>query len=150
MEISELDLLRVDLESDRVERKERISRNRDRVAQAICAFANDLPNHRAPGVVFVGIRDDGSCADLHVDDDLLLQLAAIRDDGNIQPLPDMTMQRTLPDYPLVALQQLVRNAVMHRAYEITNAPVRVTWFRDRVEIQSPGGAVRACGSRKLR
>jgi ATP-dependent DNA helicase RecG len=33
----------------------------------------------------------------------------------------------------------VRNAVMHRTYESTNAPVRVTWFDDRVEVQSPGG-----------
>lgn len=44
-----------------------------------------------------------------------------------------------PDYPLVALQQLARNAVMHRTYEHTNAPVRITWFSDRIEIQNPGG-----------
>ncbi len=42
-------------------------------------------------------------------------------------------------YPLVALQQILRNAIMHRSYENTNAPVRITWFNDRVEIQSPGG-----------
>jgi ATP-dependent DNA helicase RecG len=48
-------------------------------------------------------------------------------------------QRT-SDYPLVALQQLVRNAVMHRTYEQTNAPVRVVWFDDRIEIGNPGGA----------
>jgi ATP-dependent DNA helicase RecG len=29
---------------------------------------------------------------------------------------------------------------MHRAYENTHAPVRISWFRDRIEIQSPGGA----------
>jgi ATP-dependent DNA helicase RecG len=28
---------------------------------------------------------------------------------------------------------------MHRTYEGTNAPVRVTWFSDRIEILSPGG-----------
>ncbi|GBE11364.1 divergent AAA domain protein [bacterium BMS3Bbin12] len=44
-----------------------------------------------------------------------------------------------PDYPLVALQQLARNAVMHRVYEGTNAPVRVYWYADRIEIQNPGG-----------
>lgn len=43
------------------------------------------------------------------------------------------------DYPLPALQQLVRNAVMHRAYEATNSPVRVYWYDDRIEITSPGG-----------
>ncbi len=44
-----------------------------------------------------------------------------------------------PDYPLAALQQLARNAVMHRAYESTNAPTRITWFTDRIEISNPGG-----------
>jgi ATP-dependent DNA helicase RecG len=43
------------------------------------------------------------------------------------------------NYPLAALQQLVRNAVMHRTYESTNAPIRLTWFNDRIEIVSPGG-----------
>lgn len=42
-------------------------------------------------------------------------------------------------YPLVALQQLARNAVMHRTYENTNTPVRVYWFDDRIEISNPGG-----------
>jgi ATP-dependent DNA helicase RecG len=42
-------------------------------------------------------------------------------------------------YPLSALQQLARNAVMHRTYEGTNAPVRVYWFEDRIEITNPGG-----------
>ena len=44
-----------------------------------------------------------------------------------------------PDYPLVALQQLARNAVMHRSYDGTNAPVRLHWYSDRVEVISPGG-----------
>lgn len=42
-------------------------------------------------------------------------------------------------YPLDALRQLVRNALMHRSYEATNAPVRVYWFDDRIEIHNPGG-----------
>ena len=42
-------------------------------------------------------------------------------------------------YPLAALQQLTRNAVMHRTYEGTAAPVRVYWFDNRIEIASPGG-----------
>jgi ATP-dependent DNA helicase RecG len=43
------------------------------------------------------------------------------------------------DYPVDALRQLIRNALMHRAYEGTNSPVRITWYSDRVEITSPGG-----------
>jgi ATP-dependent DNA helicase RecG len=322
---SELEALLADIESDRVERKEALS-SPDRVREAICAFANDLPDSRRPGVVFIGARDDGSCAGPQVTDDLLRNLASLRDDGNILPLPSLIVQkRTVagcelavvivqpsdappvrcrgrawvrvgprravatpeeerrlaekrrtrdlpfdlqpvraaslgdldldwfvreylpscvpsdvldanersahqqltslrfadlppdpvptvlgvlmagmeptqfvpgayvqflrldgpelsspikhqreiggrivdqlrrldelleanisvatsivgapvevqrPDYPLDALQQLVRNAVMHRAYDGTNAPVRVTWFADRIEIQNPGG-----------
>ena len=28
---------------------------------------------------------------------------------------------------------------MHRDYQTSNAPTRLTWFNDRVEIQNPGG-----------
>jgi ATP-dependent DNA helicase RecG len=49
-----------------------------------------------------------------------------------------TEERT-PSVPFEALQQLFRNAVLHRTYESSNAPVRVSWFEDRVEIHSPGG-----------
>lgn len=41
-------------------------------------------------------------------------------------------------YPITALQQIIRNAVMHRDYEIS-APIRVTWFDDRIQIDNPGG-----------
>jgi ATP-dependent DNA helicase RecG len=44
-----------------------------------------------------------------------------------------------PDYPRDALQQLLRNAVMHRNYETSHAPVQWYWFADRIEIHSPGG-----------
>ena len=42
-------------------------------------------------------------------------------------------------YPPVAIRQIVYNAVLHRTYESTNAPVRIYWFNDRLEIISPGG-----------
>jgi len=325
MKDEELEPLLVDLESDRVERKASLS-DTGKIRQAICAFANDMPNHGKPGVVFIGAGDDASCANLPITDRLLLTLADMRSDGNILPLPSMTVQkRTIrgcemavvivqpcdappvryngriwirvgprratasaeeerrlnekrrsrdlpfdmhvvgaasvddlnddlfrrdyltaavsadvldqnernveqqlasmrfvsvdqphvptvvgllaigkspadylpgayvqflridgtdlaapvsdqkelhgpmpdllrhleevfkanirmpadlqsasreirqPDYPLVALQQLARNAVLHRDYQTTNAPVRVTWFSDRIEIQNPGG-----------
>jgi ATP-dependent DNA helicase RecG len=325
MDDHELQALLIDLESDRVERKASIS-DPDKIRQAICAFANDLPAHRLPGVLFIGVNDDASCAHLAITDQLLLTLASMRADGNITPFPSIIVQkrallgcelavvivqpseappvryhgrawvrigprraiatpeeerrlaekrrsrdlpfdvqpvaparledldaelfrreylpsaladdileqnqrpleqqlaslrfataespsiptvlgilvlgndprqfvpgayiqflrldgadltdpikdqkeiagplsdqlrlldevfeahiavatdvtaRTVevqhPDYPIVALQQLARNAVLHRTYEGTNAPVRITWFNDRVEIQNPGG-----------
>ena len=54
-------------------------------------------------------------------------------------ITSMPTEMRFPDYPLVALQQIVRNAVMHRNYDGTNAPIRMTWFSDRIEIQNPGG-----------
>ncbi len=321
----ELEELLFDLESDRVERKASIS-DMKKIRQAVCAFANDLPNHRLPGVIVIGATDDGGCAGLTITDELLLTLSDMRSDGNILPMPLLTVQKrtlrgcelaivitepsdltpiryqgriwirvgprraiasaeeerrlnekrrsrdlpfdlhpissasiqdldldlfqrsylaaaispdvldqnkrtieqqlaslrfttpdvpplptvsgllavgksprdfipgayiqflriegadlaapiadqkpivgplpqmlreldeifranirvatdiqsestelTRPDYPLVALQQFARNAVMHRNYETSNAPVRITWFSDRVEIQNPGG-----------
>ena len=61
---------------------------------------------------------------------------------NIRTGADLTVglrEIRRPDYPLVALQQLALNAVMHRSYEGTSAPVRVYWYADRIEIHSPGG-----------
>jgi ATP-dependent DNA helicase RecG len=52
---------------------------------------------------------------------------------------DRTTEELREAYPLNALRQLVRNAYMHRSYEATNAPVRVYWFDDRIEIHNPGG-----------
>lgn len=325
MEEQELSPLFSDLESDRVERKSSAS-DRDKLREAICAFANDLPNHRKQGVIFIGVKDDGTCAQLKITDELLRKIADIKTEGLILPVPSLSVckisingceliavivtpsdsppvrfkgrvyirigprrgiatadeerqlterrrGRTLPfdlspidvatlddldmemfkrnylptavssdilaqnqrsteeqlrstrfatidsfskptvtgmlvigkdvrrflpcayiqflridgmrltdpikdqkeldgplpellrmvdetfqahistssefstgtlevkkpDYPIVALQQLARNAVMHRVYEGTNAPVRINWFNDRIEIQNPGG-----------
>jgi ATP-dependent DNA helicase RecG len=46
-------------------------------------------------------------------------------------------ERTVEAYPRIAVRELLMNAVMHRDYAAT-APMRVTWFDDRLEIQSPG------------
>lgn len=92
MDDRELEELLQDIESDRAERKESIS-DKDRIGQAICAFANDLPNHGLPGVVFVGARDNGACANLDITDRLLQTLGAMRSDGNILPLPTITVQK---------------------------------------------------------
>lgn len=92
MDDNELEILLNDLESDRVERKASLA-DRDRICEAICAFANDLPGHDQPGVLFVGVHDDGVCANLSITDDLLLNLSHVRSDGNILPFPTMTVQK---------------------------------------------------------
>jgi ATP-dependent DNA helicase RecG len=89
---SELEGLLRDPECDRVERKASLS-DRERIREAICAFANDLPNHGKPGVIFVGVHDNGECAGLPISDQLLRTLADMRSDGNILPFPTMTVQK---------------------------------------------------------
>ena len=46
-----------------------------------------------------------------------------------------------PDYPIEALREIVFNAIMHRAYPVTNEPARFYWYSDRIEIRNPGGLV---------
>ncbi|MGH9660820.1 MAG: ATP-binding protein [Bryobacteraceae bacterium] len=89
---TELESLLADLESDRTERKAGLS-DRGKIREAICAFANDLPNYQAPGVLFVGANDDGSPSGLAITDELMRSLADMRSDGNIVPFPSLTVQK---------------------------------------------------------
>ncbi|MBI5243373.1 MAG: putative DNA binding domain-containing protein [Elusimicrobia bacterium] len=92
MDDIELEKLLKDIESDRVERKESIS-DGDKIRQAICAFANDLPGYGKEGVLFIGADDQGRTTGLEISDQLLQILASMRSDGNILPIPTMTVQK---------------------------------------------------------
>ncbi|MDQ1304834.1 MAG: ATP-dependent helicase RecG [Actinomycetota bacterium] len=52
---------------------------------------------------------------------------------------DALTERTAENYPMPALREAVFNAVVHRVYDGSNAPVRILWFDDRVEVTNPGG-----------
>ena len=65
----------------------------DKLREAICAFANDLPGHKQPGVLFVGLEDDGRCANLSIDDALLQKLGGLRSEGKILPFPSMEVAK---------------------------------------------------------
>ena len=83
-----------DGEADRVEFKESLSGSAaERIREAICALANDLPRHEKPGFVFVGVRDDKTIAGLSVTDQLLQQLADMKTDGNIVPPPSLNVEK---------------------------------------------------------
>ena len=91
-------------ESDRVEFTESAG-DLDKIREAICAFANDLPDHRQPGFVFVGVKDDGDCTGLSIDGELLWELGGLRDDGNVLPFPSIAVdRRTLNDCEVAAIQ----------------------------------------------
>lgn len=91
---NELKALLDDLESDRAERKEAWAGDvPEKGCQAICAFANDLPNHEKPGVLFVGVDDNGRPKNAAITEQLLTTLADTRANGNILPPPTITVEK---------------------------------------------------------
>jgi len=108
--VEHLERLMGDLESDRVERKASLS-HPERIRQAVCACANDLPGHGAPGYVFVGVDDTGRPTSLAITDQLMLSLADMRSDGNILPLPSLTVEKiTLQGVPVAVMEVYPSNA----------------------------------------
>ena len=94
---TELEALLSDLESDLAERKSSAG-DRSAIRRTICAYANDLPGHRRPGVIFVGARNDGRLRKpcgyrSAVTDQLMATLAQMRSDGNILPPPTMYVEK---------------------------------------------------------
>ncbi len=90
----EITRLMNDLESDLVERKQSFRGDTPKKArQAVCAFANDLPNHNLPGVLFIGVDDGGNLSHEPITDGLLLSLADMKTDGNTLPLPVMSVEK---------------------------------------------------------
>lgn len=92
----ELEILLNDTESDRVERKESFKGDVPKKSrQAVCAFANDLPGYNEPGVLFIGAKDNGEPSELIISDQLLLSLADMKTDGNILPLPVLSVEKRI-------------------------------------------------------
>jgi ATP-dependent DNA helicase RecG len=105
---------------------------------------NWLPGAYVQFVRYAGIEVTDTVRDQKEIDGSLSEMLRRLDEvleANIARRTDLATGSTKvqPDYPLLALQELARNAVIHRAYDGTNAPVRLTWFDDLVEITSPGG-----------
>jgi hypothetical protein len=46
---------------------------------------------------------------------------------------------TEPEYPELAWDEALVNAILHRSYSMENSPIQVRMFDDRLEIESPGG-----------
>ena len=96
MNLEDADLLALlrEGESDHVEFKESLAGSAPTaIREAICAFANDLPGHSKPGVIFVGVRDNGTITGLPITNPLLRQLVDMKDDGNIVPPTSMTVEK---------------------------------------------------------
>ena len=101
---NQLGALVKDPESHSVERKSSGS-DRSGIRRNICAFANDLADTRRPGVIFIGIADDGNCAGLTINDSLLQTVSHMHQDGHIMPFPVINVARkTLNGCEVVVLQ----------------------------------------------
>ena len=77
-------------ETFRVERTTSTT-DKDKFGEAVCAFANDMPDAGKPGYLLIGANDDGSRNGLKTTDDLLKKFAAIRSDGNVLPIPTLSV-----------------------------------------------------------
>ena len=63
--------------SERAERTVSVN-DTDKFCEAVCAFANDMPDNKQNGYLLVGVHDDGRLSGLKATDSLLKNLAAIR------------------------------------------------------------------------
>ncbi|MDQ1292691.1 MAG: ATP-dependent helicase RecG [Actinomycetota bacterium] len=108
------------------------------------------PTVNIPGAYVQFVRYDGTSAEAAVRDEeeirdnfitaartisSLLQAHLTHRVVHVGPLEE----RTVADYPSAALREAIMNSLTHRNYEGSNAPVRILWFDDRVEISNPGG-----------
>lgn len=93
------------IEADNIERTVSVN-NTDKFCEAICAFSNDMPNHRRPGYLLIGVMDDGALSGLTVTDELLKNLGGIRSDGNVLPQPQTNVAKFALDGGDVAVVEV--------------------------------------------
>jgi ATP-dependent DNA helicase RecG len=127
-----------------------LARNTDRPTILGCLVLAKDPTLYVPGAYVQFVRYAGSSVTSPIRDeeridgplsDVLRQLDG-KIEAHLTSSVDFTSgptERRQADYPVLALQQVTRNAILHRTYEATNSPIRVTWFEDRIEVFSPGG-----------
>lgn len=79
------------LEADWIERT-RAHQDKEKLSEAICAYANDFPSHGHPGYLLIGVDDEtGAAVGKRFGDDVLQSLGGLRSAGNIQPIPAITV-----------------------------------------------------------
>ena len=101
---NEVEALLTSKESFRVERTVSTT-DKDKFGEAVCAFANDMPDSGKPGYLLVGVRDDGSLNGLKATDELLKKFAAIRSDGNVLPIPSLAVESfSFPDGDVIVVE----------------------------------------------
>ncbi|MGB4405371.1 MAG: ATP-binding protein [Sphaerochaeta sp.] len=78
-----------------------------------------------------------------IEDMLSGTLAFIKNNMKVSTIVDAQtgLRKDSADYPMVALREVVLNALVHRDYSIhtEGMPIQVLMFTDRIEIKNPGG-----------
>ncbi len=77
-------------ETFRVERTTSTT-DKEKFGETVCAFSNDMPDSGKPGYLLIGVCDDGSLSGLKATDELLKKFASLRSDGNILPIPMLSV-----------------------------------------------------------
>lgn len=91
-------------ESFRVERTVSTT-DKDKFGEAVCAFANDMPDSGLPGYLLVGVQEDGSLNGLCATDELLKKFSSIRSDGNVLPIPTLAVESfSFPDGDVIVME----------------------------------------------
>ena len=114
--------LMTDLESETVERTRAFDKA-DKMGQAICAFANDLPGRGVPGYLLLGVEDNGQLSHRRVSDEQMTALGGLKTEGNLLPQPSMSIEKfSFDDGDVVAIE----------VFPTTIPPIRFkgqTWVR---------------------
>ncbi|HMV69477.1 MAG TPA: ATP-binding protein [Myxococcota bacterium] len=107
------------------------------------------PTYHLPGATVTFLRFPGDAMTDRPDDELtasgdlqtVVEAVFHKLRGHNRTAPahgDGLRERRVWDYPETALRELFLNAIIHRDYQ-SNAPIRVYWFADHIELQNPGG-----------
>ncbi|MFC0864308.1 ATP-binding protein [Sphaerimonospora cavernae] len=108
------------------------------------------PSAFIPGAYVQFVRYDGTGPEAPIADDQEIRRNIVDIAGRLDALlrghihtrvveVDGFRERQQPDYPFAALREVCMNAIMHRNYETSHAPVRILWFTDRIEVTNLGG-----------
>lgn len=81
--------LLTDMESDWIERTTSI--REDKLGPAICAYSNDFPNHKHPGYILLGVKDNGELAGMTWTDEQLQTIGNIKSNGKVLPQPSLVV-----------------------------------------------------------
>jgi len=94
LSVDQLKILLADIESDRVERTQSTG-DTEKYSIAVCGFANDLSGSGKNGYLIIGVDKNGKPTGAKITENFLEALAGLRSDGNIQPLPVISVKKMI-------------------------------------------------------